>query len=140
MQVIWTDPALERVAETAVHIARDDPAAAELWTLELFAAVERLIDFPESGRMVAARAPAEERAGVAERHEERLVAFALGRDGQRLATNVYPGRLTSSPSSYRCHLVGTTHVGQDARCWPTVCIRGIFTSGGARCENIPSGR
>ena len=52
MQVIWTDPALERVAETAVHIARDDPAAAELWTLELFAAVERLIDFPESGRMV----------------------------------------------------------------------------------------
>ena len=52
MQVIWTDPALERVDEIAVHIARDDPAAADRWTLELFAAVERLVDFPESGRMV----------------------------------------------------------------------------------------
>ena len=52
MQVIWTDPALERVDETAVYIAQDDPAAADRWTLELFAAVERLIDFPESGRMV----------------------------------------------------------------------------------------
>ncbi len=57
MQVIWTDPALERVDETAVYIARDDPAAADRWTLELFAAVERLIDFPESGRMVPELAP-----------------------------------------------------------------------------------
>jgi plasmid stabilization system protein ParE len=44
MQVIWTDPALERVDETAVYIARDDPAAADRWTLELFAAVERPVD------------------------------------------------------------------------------------------------
>lgn len=28
MQVVWTDPALERVDEIAVHIAQDDPAAA----------------------------------------------------------------------------------------------------------------
>jgi len=28
MQVIWTDPALERVDEIAVYIARDDPDAA----------------------------------------------------------------------------------------------------------------
>ena len=52
MQVIWTDPALERVAEIAVYIARDDPDAADRWTLGLFAAVERLVDFPESGCMV----------------------------------------------------------------------------------------
>ena len=52
MQVIWTDPALERVAEIAVYIARDDPDAADRWTLGLFDAVERLVDFPESGRMV----------------------------------------------------------------------------------------
>jgi len=52
VQVIWTDPAPECVDEIAVHIARDDPAAADRWTLELFAAVERLVDFPESGRMV----------------------------------------------------------------------------------------
>ena len=52
MQVIWTDPALERVDETAVYIARDDPDAADRWTLGLFDAVERLVDFPESGRMI----------------------------------------------------------------------------------------
>jgi toxin ParE1/3/4 len=52
MQVIWTDPALERVAEIAVYIARDDPDAADRWTVDLFDAVERLADFPESGRMV----------------------------------------------------------------------------------------
>jgi len=52
MQVVWTDPALERVAEVAVYIAQDDPDVADRWTLELFDAVERLADFPESGRMV----------------------------------------------------------------------------------------
>jgi len=52
VQVIWTDPALECVGEVAVYIARDDPDAADRWTLELFAAVERLVDFPQSGRMV----------------------------------------------------------------------------------------
>lgn len=52
MQVVWTDPALERVDEIAVYIARDDPDAAARWTEELFDAVARLVDFPESGRTV----------------------------------------------------------------------------------------
>lgn len=52
MQVIWTDPALEGVGKIAAYIALDDPDAAARWTVELFDAVERLTDFPESGRMV----------------------------------------------------------------------------------------
>jgi plasmid stabilization system protein ParE len=52
MQVVWTDPALERVEQIAVYIAGDDPDAAVRWTVELFAAVARLADFPESGRIV----------------------------------------------------------------------------------------
>lgn len=36
----------------AVYVAQDDPDAADRWTLGLFDAVERLADFPESGRMV----------------------------------------------------------------------------------------
>jgi plasmid stabilization system protein ParE len=52
MQVVWTDPALERVDEIATHIAQDNPDAAVRWTVELFDAVERLAEFPESGRMV----------------------------------------------------------------------------------------
>jgi len=52
MQVVWTDPALDHVEEIAVYIARDDPDAAARWTVELFDAVQRLADFPESGRAV----------------------------------------------------------------------------------------
>ena len=52
MQVVWTDPALERVREIAVHIALDDPDAAERWAVGLLDAVERLALFPESGRVV----------------------------------------------------------------------------------------
>jgi plasmid stabilization system protein ParE len=52
VQVVWTDPALERVDEIAVYIARDDPDAAARWTVALFDVVARLVDFPESGRTV----------------------------------------------------------------------------------------
>lgn len=52
MQVVWTDPAVERVEEIAVYIAQDDPDAAARWAIELFDAVERLAQFPESGRAV----------------------------------------------------------------------------------------
>lgn len=52
MQVVWTDPALERVREIAVQIALDDPDAAERWADGLFDAVEHLAFFPESGRVV----------------------------------------------------------------------------------------
>ncbi|MDF1543339.1 MAG: type II toxin-antitoxin system RelE/ParE family toxin [Anaerosomatales bacterium] len=52
MQVIWTDPALDRVREIAVHIAQDDPDAAERWADKLFYAVEQLATFPDSGRVV----------------------------------------------------------------------------------------
>lgn len=52
MRIAWTDRALDRVEETALHIAADDPAAALRWTNELFAAVERLAEFPQSGRLV----------------------------------------------------------------------------------------
>jgi len=52
MQVVWTDPALERVMDIVAHIARDDPDAAERWAKGLFDAVERLAAYPESGRVV----------------------------------------------------------------------------------------
>ena len=52
MRIAWTDLALDRVEETALHIAADDPAAALRWVEELFSAAERLTAFPESGRLV----------------------------------------------------------------------------------------
>lgn len=52
MKVVWSPIALERVEDTARYIAEDNPDAAVRWVEDLFATVERLADFPESGRMV----------------------------------------------------------------------------------------
>jgi toxin ParE1/3/4 len=62
VRLAWTDRALERVRETGRYIAADDPAAALRWASELFDTVERLADFPESGRL----APELEGRGVRE--------------------------------------------------------------------------
>jgi toxin ParE1/3/4 len=48
----WSPLALDRVADIARYIAKDNPGAAERWVNELFDSVERLADFPESGRIV----------------------------------------------------------------------------------------
>lgn len=52
MKVEWSTLALDRVSDIARFIARDNPAAAERWINELFDAVERLAEFPESGLIV----------------------------------------------------------------------------------------
>lgn len=52
MKVEWSPLALDRVSDIARFIARDNPAAAERWINELFDAVERLAEFPESGLIV----------------------------------------------------------------------------------------
>ena len=62
MRLAWTDRALLRVEETARYIAADDPAAAMRWASELFDLIERLTEFPESGRLV----PELKRRGVRE--------------------------------------------------------------------------
>jgi len=52
MKIVWSPLALERVEDIAQYIAEDKPAAAVKWVDELFSTVERLADFPESGRIV----------------------------------------------------------------------------------------
>ncbi|WP_081621774.1 type II toxin-antitoxin system RelE/ParE family toxin [Thioalkalivibrio sp. ALE11] len=52
MKIVWSPLALERVEDMARYISEDSPDAAVRWVDDLFAAVERLADFPKSGRMV----------------------------------------------------------------------------------------
>jgi toxin ParE1/3/4 len=52
MRVVWSPLAVQRVYEQAEYIARDKPLAAEAWVEDVFAAVERLKEFPFSGREV----------------------------------------------------------------------------------------
>jgi len=52
VKVTWSPLALERVEDIAQYIAQDNPDAAATWVTGLFATVERLADFPQSGRRV----------------------------------------------------------------------------------------
>ncbi len=52
MIIIWSPLALERVEDIARYIAEDKPETAVKWVDGLFATVERLAEFPESGRIV----------------------------------------------------------------------------------------
>jgi addiction module RelE/StbE family toxin len=52
VKVEWSPLALDRVTDIVRYIAKDNPGAAERWVNELFDSVERLADFPESGRVV----------------------------------------------------------------------------------------
>ncbi len=52
MKLTWSPLAIERVSEIAEYIAQDKPTAAEKWVDKIFNLVERLSEFPESGRVV----------------------------------------------------------------------------------------
>jgi plasmid stabilization system protein ParE len=52
MKLVWSPIAFSQAEEIADYIADDNPFASEKWLAGLFAAVERLTDYPESGRPV----------------------------------------------------------------------------------------
>ena len=49
-QIIWTEPALNDLDEIAEYIALDKPSAAKKLVGNIFTKVERLENFPKSGR------------------------------------------------------------------------------------------
>jgi toxin ParE1/3/4 len=52
VKIIWSPLAVERAAEIAEYISRDNPTASEKWVDTVFHKVEQLKSFPESGRIV----------------------------------------------------------------------------------------
>lgn len=52
MRIIWSPLSIDRISETAEYIARDNPRAAEDWINTVFARIDQLSKFPESGRIV----------------------------------------------------------------------------------------
>lgn len=52
MKITWSPLAIDRLSEISEYIAQDNPAAAERWVHKVFSLVERLSEFPESGRVV----------------------------------------------------------------------------------------
>ncbi|MDO9270883.1 MAG: type II toxin-antitoxin system RelE/ParE family toxin [Methylobacter sp.] len=52
MKLIWSPLAIDRVAEISQYIAQDSLNAAQKWVDSIFQVVERLEQFPRSGRIV----------------------------------------------------------------------------------------
>jgi toxin ParE1/3/4 len=52
MRLEWSPRGFQRAREIAEHIRQDDPSAAEAWLQELFRILERVVRFPDSGRVV----------------------------------------------------------------------------------------
>ena len=52
MKIVWSPLALERANEIADYIAETSVEAVRVWLMDIFAAVDRLKEFPESGRVV----------------------------------------------------------------------------------------
>lgn len=50
-EVVWTEPALQQLDAIAEYIALDKPVAARHLVKTVFDKVERLEDFPQSGRI-----------------------------------------------------------------------------------------
>ena len=49
-QIIWTEPALQDLNEIAEYIALDKDSAAKKLVQKVFSSIERLEEFPKSGR------------------------------------------------------------------------------------------
>jgi len=49
-EIVWTEPALMDLEQIAEYIAIDKPSAASNLVIDTFEKVDRLIEFPNSGR------------------------------------------------------------------------------------------
>ncbi|WIX32218.1 type II toxin-antitoxin system RelE/ParE family toxin [Salinicola sp. JS01] len=49
-ELLWSQPSLQALDEIAEYIALDNPAAARALVARVLRAVERLVEFPASGR------------------------------------------------------------------------------------------
>jgi len=52
VKIVWSPLAIDRVAEIAQYIALNSPNSAQKWVASTFQVVERLEQFPKSGRVV----------------------------------------------------------------------------------------
>ncbi len=52
VRISWTEQALNDVNSICEFIAKDAPGYAQIFADKIFSNVERLSDFPESGRIV----------------------------------------------------------------------------------------
>jgi len=93
VKITWSPLAIRRVIEAAEFIARDKPAAAQRWTESTFSAVERLAEWPRSGRVVPELGRAEVREVI---HGSYRIIYRIAGD-EVLILNVRHARRRLDP-------------------------------------------
>lgn len=83
IELIWSPRALADLEEIRSYIAADSTAYADLTVRRLFASVERLRMFPESGRMVPERRSPELREVISGRFR---IVYRRGAETVEIAT------------------------------------------------------
>lgn len=105
MKVIWAPLAEERAKEIARFIGQESREAARLWLIDVFGAVERLEQFPHSGRKV----PEIQRADIREiiqgkyriiyrLESDRISILTVQHGRQSLAIEELPKPVRKNPS------------------------------------------
>lgn len=93
MKIIWSPLSIDRIVEIAEFIAEDKPGASVKWADSIFGSVERLIEFPESGRIVPEIGRKEIREillgnyRIIYRIEYELISVLTVRHGKQLLSN-----------------------------------------------------
>ena len=82
-RIVWSPQSLQDLEGIRAYIAKDSPHYADLTVGRIVAAVERLADFPESGRMVPERNQHDIREVVVRRFR---VVYRLGSETVEIAT------------------------------------------------------
>jgi plasmid stabilization system protein ParE len=101
-QILWSPQAIRDVESIRAFIAQDSPAYAELIAERLVSAIERLQEFPESGRIVPERPELSDPRGHRASVSNRLPAsrqLRRDRDDVQKRTPVSEIILTGGPTS-----------------------------------------
>ena len=98
MKVVWSPLAVERAYEQALYIAKDKPEAALRWLDGLFESTDRLVEFPDSGRIVPELGMPQYREITYKSHRviylresNRISVLTVRRSKQRLDPEELPG-------------------------------------------------
>lgn len=90
MNLAWSPLGIERVTEAARRIAGKDPGSAERWVERIFASVERLSEYPRSGRVVPELGREDVREVI---HEAYRVVYRISEDAILILTARHSRRI-----------------------------------------------
>ncbi len=95
MKVVWTAPAVSDLDAIRGYIARDSKVYSDTMVVEIFEAVDRLMKFPRSGRIVPEESDPNTREVIVGNYR---VIYEISGATVRILTVLHSARLYRKPS------------------------------------------